>query len=83
MTCTTGIACAVYQGSVSTQTIHHWSGKDDGRHALSEIKDAIKNNPKHSKTVETIKNTNVLIIDECSMLSKKKKCLAVWLKCVP
>jgi ATP-dependent DNA helicase PIF1 len=74
LTCTTGIACAVYSNLSKTlraQTIHQWSGIDDGRFAPSEIKNVLKNNVEYSKTVETIKGTDLLIIDECSMISKK------------
>ena len=35
------------------------------------MKNVIKNNPKYTKTRENIKQTDLLVIDECSTLSKK------------
>jgi ATP-dependent DNA helicase PIF1 len=67
VTATTGIACCLYD---SAQTIHRWSGIGDGRFHCKEIRQVIKNNVKFADVTKKIKNTDVLIIDECSMLSK-------------
>lgn len=72
LTCTTGIACCVYQDMcLHASTLHRWSGIEDGRHSPSEIKTVILNNVKYAHVVENVRKTDILIIDEVSMLSKK------------
>ena len=72
LTCTTGIACSLYREmSLNATTLHRWSGIDDGRYNACEIKGVIENNVKYSNIVNRIKKTDILIIDEVSMLSKK------------
>ena len=68
LTATTGISCCLYD---EAQTIHRWSGIGDGRHEVYEIRAVVENNVKYVSVRDRIMNTDVLIIDECSMLSKK------------
>jgi ATP-dependent DNA helicase PIF1 len=70
LTCTTGIACLNYSHDLDAQTIHRWSGIDDGRYTSKEIVSVIKNSPKSALNLQRIKQTEVLVIDEISMLSK-------------
>ncbi|XP_053395637.1 uncharacterized protein LOC128555878 [Mercenaria mercenaria] len=70
LTCTTGIACLNYSNNLDTQTIHRWSGMDDGRYSSKETVSIIKNSPNSALTLERIRQTEVLIIDEISMLSR-------------
>lgn len=71
LTCTTGIACSVYPDTLSSTTIHKWSGINDGRHSSLEICDVIKTNPHYSDVIKRVEEVELLIIDECSMLSKQ------------
>ena len=71
VTCSTGIACSVYPSSMNVMTIHKWSGIGDGRFLPSEISEVIKNNPIHKPVKDIINSTDMLIIDECSMISCK------------
>ncbi|XP_053390923.1 uncharacterized protein LOC128553771 [Mercenaria mercenaria] len=63
-------ACLNYSNNLDTQTIHRWSGMDDGRCSSKEIVSIIKNSPNSALTLERIRQTEVLIIDEISMLSR-------------
>jgi len=47
------------------------TGIDDGRHDPTEIASVLKNNAKYDKIVSAIMETDVLIVDECSMISKR------------
>lgn len=71
LTCTTGIACSVYPASMGAMTIHRWSGVGDGRYDSSEIVKVITGNACYRDVVTRVNETEVLIIDECSMLSRK------------
>ena len=71
LTSTTGISCTNFPKSMAAMTIHRWSGIEDGRHTSSELTEMIKFSPHFSSTLNRIKNTEVLIIDEISMLSAK------------
>ncbi|XP_053372945.1 uncharacterized protein LOC123522808 [Mercenaria mercenaria] len=71
VTATTGIACSVYPAQLKPMTIHRWSGIGDGRYGSSEMKRTVKNNVRYKDVMDRISNTDVLIIDECSMLSKR------------
>ncbi|XP_062597103.1 uncharacterized protein LOC134258565 [Saccostrea cucullata] len=69
LTCTTGIACTNFPSRFDAVTIHSWAGLDDGRHDTSEIKSIVKH---HKKDVyNRICATDVLIVDEISMLSQR------------
>ena len=70
LTSTTGISCTNFPKSLVAMTIHRWSGIEDG-HTSSELTEMIKFSPHFSSTLNRIKNTEVLIIDEISMLSAK------------
>lgn len=71
LTCTTGIACTTFPKNQGAMTIHRWSGMDDCRYTADEICSIIQNSPKHAETLKRIKSTDLLIIDEVSMLSVK------------
>ena len=68
ITCTTGIACMNYDSCMGACTIHRWSGVNDGRYSSSEVLHIVQNN---EAILNRIKTTDVLIIDEISMLSSK------------
>ena len=71
LTCTTGISCTVYEERFHPTTIHKWAGIDDGRHSPQELVELVKCNVKYKNVVERIRQTDILIIDECSMLSER------------
>lgn len=71
LTCSTGIACSVYDTKYNAITMHKFSGIDDGRHEPSEIVSVIKNTPKYDNVIRNIMSTDVLIVDECSMVSQR------------
>lgn len=73
VTCTTGVACCVYDNhpSMKVTTLHKWAGLEDGRHSAEEIVNILTQTPYHAETRQRIKSTDVLIIDEASMMSKK------------
>jgi ATP-dependent exoDNAse (exonuclease V) alpha subunit len=52
-------------------TIHRWSGIGDGRYGPSEIKRIVSNNVKFTDVLTRVKNTDVLVVDEVSMMSKR------------
>ena len=71
LTCSTGIACSVYDARFNAITLHKFSGIDDGRHEPSDIVSVIKNTPKYDNVIKNIMSTDVLIVDECSMISQR------------
>lgn len=71
ITCTTGIATTYYDRTLKPITVHKWSGLDDGRYDASEVINLLRTSPHHIGTKERIQKTDVLLIDEISMLSKK------------
>jgi hypothetical protein len=71
VTATTGIACSLYSGALNPMTIHRWCGIGDGRYGPAEINRIVLNNVKYKDVLDRVTNTDVLIIDECSMMSKK------------
>lgn len=70
VTCTTGIATLQFN-SLGATTIHHWSGICDGRFCDQDIVNKITNDEAYLQCKQRIQNTEALIIDEMSMLSKK------------
>ncbi|XP_052248425.1 uncharacterized protein LOC127856329 [Dreissena polymorpha] len=68
ITATTGIASALYANAM---TIHKWSGIGDGRYNTGEVKSVVEHYAEFAIVRDRLKTTDVLIIDECSMLSKK------------
>ncbi|KAH3754219.1 hypothetical protein DPMN_188883 [Dreissena polymorpha] len=69
ITATTGIACSVYPPDFCAMTIHRWSGIGDGRYSPKEISNIIHNNVKYVEVLDRIKNTDVLVVEECSLTS--------------
>ena len=68
VTATAGIACCLHENAT---TIQRWSGIGDGRHDAKVIRKVIESNVQYADVRQRVLNTDVLIIDECSMLSKK------------
>ena len=71
LTSTTGISCLNFPRSIGAMTINRWAGIEDGRHTTSELIELLKFSPHFKNTYSRIKDTDVLIIDEISMLSSK------------
>jgi hypothetical protein len=69
VTCKTGIASTQYQKG---QTVHSWCGTGDGGINKEELINFIRNDERFKAIKELILLCDVLIIDECSMLSNKK-----------
>ena len=67
VTATTGIASSIYDNAM---TIHKWSGIGDGRYGTDAIQGVVKHNASFSEVRRRIMTTDVLVIDECSMMSK-------------
>ena len=70
ITCTTGIATLQFQKFKAT-TIHPWAGNCDGQYSTPEIIQKVNNDEAFYECKKRIKSTNLLIIDEISMLSEK------------
>lgn len=70
ITCTTGIATLEFNNFNAT-IIHYWSGIGDGKYTDNEIQNKLLHNEAWYDCKEKIKNNDVIIIDEISMLSKK------------
>ena len=70
LTCSTGIACAVYQNGKAS-TLHRFTGIEDNRHSPNDIHNLFSSNRKYDEVIARIKTTDVLIIDEISMLSQR------------
>lgn len=70
LTCYTGIACLQYQG-LHPMTLHKFAGLEDGRHNNESLLHLVKSDEHFCDTKSRIMTTDVLIIDEISMVSKK------------
>ncbi|XP_052762246.1 uncharacterized protein LOC128204884 [Mya arenaria] len=68
VTATTGIAATQYTNG---QTIHSWCGLGDGSISGKELSNLIPKEEKYLKARMRIEKCDVLVIDECSMLSQK------------
>ena len=66
VTATTGIACTLYDNAM---TLHKWSGIGDGRYEKHTILDKVLHFPEYADVRKRITTTDVLIVDEVSMLS--------------
>ena len=51
LTCSTGIACAMYPAHLNPLTVHKFTGIDDGRHDPTEIASVLKNNAKYDNLI--------------------------------
>lgn len=69
VTATTGMA-SMQLGYKST-TLHHWAGILDGRYSFGQLEELFRNDDNFAAARERIQKTEILIIDEISMLSKK------------
>lgn len=67
VTCTTGIACTNFPQAIQAQTIHSFSGIKDARGTKERILSTVQNN---QSALQRWRDTDVLAIDEVSMLSK-------------
>ena len=70
LTCYTGIACLQYEG-LKPMTLHKFAGLEDGRHPDAKLLHLLKTDERFVEVKKRIMETDVLIIDEVSMLSKK------------
>ncbi|XP_067656502.1 uncharacterized protein [Haliotis asinina] len=70
VTALTGIASLQY-GEVGGQTIHHWCGYMDGRYSATELEDLLLQSDVFHDAKDNILTTEVLIIDEVGMMSRK------------
>lgn len=68
ITCSTGIAATQYEKG---QTLHSWCGVGDGGIPKSELSKLIVSDERYQSARERIESCDVLIIDECSMVSQK------------
>ena len=68
--CSTGIA-ATHYGNLGSQTLHKWAGLEDGRHLNEELLHLIKTDERFLHVKANIECTDLLIIDEVSMISTK------------
>ena len=71
LTSTTGISFLNFPKSVGAMTINRWADIEDGRHTTSELVELLNFFPFFKNTATRIKETDVLIIDEISMVSAK------------
>ena len=55
----------------STQHIHKWAGIGDGRYSIEQLRWLFLHDERYSQTLQRVKETYVLIIDEICMLSQK------------
>lgn len=69
ITCTTGIAAKQYE---KAQSMHSWFGVSGDGIQKSELSKLLVKDERYKKTKECIITGDVLIIDECSMLRRKK-----------
>lgn len=67
VTCTTGIACSNFSAFVGAITLHSFSGVKDARGSTKVLLDLVKSNEQACKRWM---DTEVLVVDEVSMLSK-------------
>ena len=68
VTCTTGIACKSLPPALQATTLHSFAGIKDGSGSLTQLLERIDGNPEAKDRWRT---TDVLVIDEVSMLSEK------------
>ena len=68
--CTTGMATMQYK-DLGAKTIHSWAGLYDGRYGNQQLVDLIGTGEKFKECKQRILATEVLVIDEISMLSQK------------
>jgi len=68
VTCTTGIACKSLPPALQATTLHSFAGIKDGSGSLTQLLERIDGNPGAKHRWRT---TEVLVIDEVSMLSDK------------
>ena len=70
VTSSTGIA-ATYYGDLGACTLHKWGGLHDGRYQNSELLHLILTDEHFGDVKGRILNTDVLVIDEISMVSNR------------
>ncbi|XP_060598970.1 uncharacterized protein LOC132752640 [Ruditapes philippinarum] len=68
ITCSTGIAVTQYR---SAQTLHKWCGLGDGGIHTQELANLVCTDERYHETRQRIIRCDTLIVDECSMISKK------------
>ncbi|XP_061167824.1 uncharacterized protein LOC133176769 [Saccostrea echinata] len=68
--CSTGIA-ATHYGDLGAVTLHKWAGIEDGRHVTEELIHLVLTDERFVKVKNNIEITDLLVIDEISMISAK------------
>ena len=70
VTATTGLA-ATQLAPLKAITIHRYAGQLDGRFSNEELSDMLSHNDDRRDTHDSVLNTDVIVIDEVSMLSQR------------
>ena len=68
--CSTGIA-AIHYGNLGAVILHKWAGIEDGRHVTEELIHLVQTDERFVKVKNNIEITDLLVIDEISMISAK------------
>ncbi|VDI26920.1 Hypothetical predicted protein [Mytilus galloprovincialis] len=68
--CSTGIASTLYE-EFGAKTLHKWAGIEDRRHLNEEIIHLVQSDERFMSVKHNIQTTDLLIIDEVSMVSAK------------
>ncbi|VDI51475.1 ATP-dependent DNA helicase PIF1 [Mytilus galloprovincialis] len=68
--CSTGIASTLYE-ELGAKTLHKWAGIEDRRHLNEEIIHLVQSDERFMSVKHNIQTTDLLIIDEVSMVSAK------------
>ena len=69
--CSTGLACSNFSAKYGAKTLHSWAGFMDCRHTRDVLLTKIKKNEDYKVVLNRIRGTDVLVIDEISMISAK------------
>lgn len=68
--CSTGIASTHY-GDLEATTLHKWAEIEDGKHVTEELAHLVLTDERFLKVKQNIQVTELVIIDEISMISAK------------
>ena len=69
--CSIGLACNNYHIRYEAKTLHSWAGLKDCRYNKKQLVGLINGDERYEKVLARIRSTQVLIIDEVSMISAK------------
>ena len=72
VTCSTGIACLQFPSKYNrAQTVHRWGCLEDGRHTTDELTRLVMDDERFEERRAVTRNTDVLVLDEVSMISTR------------